>query len=97
MRYLQTGDVLYKKIDAIPKDAKIFKSNLIHQGNNHKHIISGKFTLYKKENDLFIKATGKCKLLHDEHKTIEMDNGIYKKDILLEYDHFLEESRAVID
>lgn len=97
MTYFQTGDVLYKEIDSIPDSAKLFESNLIHQGNDHQHLIEGSFKLYKDNEDLYIQADEECSLLHDEHKTIKLKKGLYKKDIVIEYDHFLEESRDIID
>lgn len=95
--YLQTGDVLYFKIDSIPESAKKIKGNLIHQGRDHHHLIEGKFDLYSIGDDMFINVKAKSKLTHPEHKTIEIPKGFYKKSIVVEYDHFLEESRQVID
>lgn len=94
--YIQTGDVLYHE-SAIPKGSKKVKGSLIHQGNDHKHTISGEFQLFKNGEDLFIQAKKSCKLLHKEHKTIPLPKGTYKKGIVMEYDHWLEESRQVID
>lgn len=95
--YLQTGDVLYKSVDKFPKGTKKVPGNLIHKGDNHHHTIKGKFSLSEKDGVMFIDAVGKCELNHEEHKTISLPKGKYKKDIVLEYDHFLEESRQVID
>ena len=95
--YYQTGDVLYKAVGEIPTGAKKIKGNLIHQGRDHHHLIEGKFELFQAGNDMFIKANGKCKLTHPEHKTVEIPKGFYMKGIVVEYDHFLEESREVID
>lgn len=95
--YLQTGDVLYFGIDSIPKGSKKIKTSIVHEGRDHHHTISGKFEILKNGDDLFIKAAGPCKLLHPEHKTIELPKGLFKKGIVNEYDHFLEESRKVID
>jgi len=39
----------------------------------------------------------KSELTHQEHNTIEIQPGIYTIDIVQEYDHFLEESRSVLD
>lgn len=97
MKYYQTGDVLYKQIDKKPKGFKKAKGNLIHKGNSHNHTISGNFELFLNKSEMLINAKGICKLLHPEHKTIVLPKGLYKKDILQEYDHFLEESRKVID
>ena len=95
--YLQTGDVLYFKVNSIPKNAKKIKGNLIHKGRDHHHLIEGKFDLLSEGNDFYIKVNSKCKLTHPEHKTLEIEKGFYKKGIVMEYDHFLEESRQVID
>lgn len=95
--YFQTGDVLYKPVKTIPKKAKKIKGNLIHQGRDHHHLISGKFNLFQDGDNLFIKATARCELTHPEHKTVTLPKGLYKKDIVMEYDHWLEESRKVID
>ncbi len=96
--YNQQGDVLMFKVDSKPKGLKKVKSNLVHKGNSHNHTLTGNFRLYEtKELGIFIVANENCKLVHPEHKTIKLSKGIYKKEIVLEYDHFLEESRQVID
>lgn len=95
--YGQTGDILYKKVDSIPNESKKINGNLIHKGNDHLHLIEGKFELYENGSDLFIDAKETCFLTHEEHHTKELEKGIYKKDIVMEYDHWLEESRQVID
>lgn len=97
MNFYQTGDVLYKETKSIPKDAKKIKGNLIHKGRDHHHLIEGKFNLFMDGEQMFIEAKDKCELTHTEHKTIILPKGKYKKDIVLEYDHWLEESRRVID
>lgn len=97
MEFRQTGDVLYFSVDSLPKGAKKTKTSIVHAGRDHHHTISGKFEILKSGDDLFIKANSKCKLLHPEHKTIEIPKGLYKKGVVNEYDHFLEESRKVID
>jgi hypothetical protein len=95
--YVQTGDVLYKSVDSFPMLRKKVAGNLIHKGQNHHHTIKGKFALTEKDGTMFIEAKADCKLEHEEHATIVLPKGKYKKDIVVEYDHFLEESRQVID
>jgi hypothetical protein len=97
VNYLQTGDVLYFKTDSIPVGSKKVKGNLIHQGRDHHHLIEGLFQLFDSGGDMFIEVKAKSKLTHPEHKTISIPKGFYKKGIVVEYDHFLEESRQVID
>ena len=95
--YLQTGDVLYRSVAKIPAGTKKIAGNLIHQGQSHHHTIKGSFILYGKGEEMFIEAKTACKLEHEEHKTITLPKGKYQKGIVVEYDHFLEESRKVID
>lgn len=95
--YLQTGDVLYKQVNEIPVAARKVQGDLIHKGENHHHTIKGSFGLFDEDGTLYIDAVESCELLHEEHKTLVLPVGKYRKDIVLEYDHFLEESRRVID
>lgn len=95
--YYQTGDVLYFKTAAIPKGARKLKTDLFHQGDNHHHRVKGKFQIYKLGEDMFLECKGTCDLYHEEHETIKAKKGIYKKGIVMEYDHLLEESRKVVD
>ena len=94
----QTGDVLYFKTNSIPNGFNKIKGNLIHQGQNHKHIIIGKFQLFTNDKgDMIIECKSPCIMRHDEHEDVVVDKGLYKKDIVKEYDHFKEEARRVID
>lgn len=95
--YFQTGDILYKTTDLLPKDAEEISGNIIHKGNDHLHSIEGDYQLYLLGNEMFILAKDTCNLNHEEHKTIKLPKGLYKKEIVLEYDHWLEESRNIID
>lgn len=97
MNYFQTGDVLYKKTEKLPEGLKSIPGNLIHNGYSHQHTIEGDFELLNNDTDFYVLAKDTCKLLHAEHKTIDIPAGIYKKEIVKEYDHFLEESREVVD
>jgi hypothetical protein len=64
--------------------------------------VSGDFKLFTHCDDVFLVSNSKCILDHDEHglsdeKFRSIPKGIYKKSIVIEYDHMLEESRKVID
>lgn len=97
MSYFQTGDVIYHEEKSIPVNLKKIAGNLIHQGRDHHHLIDGDFELFDGNDGFFIDAKSTCKLTHPEHKTIELPAGIYRKGIVVEYDHLTEESRQVID
>ena len=94
MKYYQQGDCLLKQVSEAK--GKPTKSNLLWKGQNHHHRVKGKYTILKSDNVIYLKSQG-CTLFHEEHKDIKIDKGLYELSIVQEYDHFLEESRAVID
>lgn len=94
MTYLQQGDILLFKESKIK--GKALKTDLLWKGQNHHHRLKGKFKIYKDKETLFVKSDG-CNLYHEEHKPIKLNKGNYRLQIVMEYDHFLEESRQVID
>lgn len=94
--YLQQGDVLLKMRDKVPCELSEIKTDLIHKGQNHHHRMRGNFKVYGNADKMFIEVKD-AELYHEEHKTIKVSPGIYEKDIVREYDHWLEESRKVID
>lgn len=96
MSYLQQGDVLIKEVKEISKSAKAMKSDLLWKGQNHHHRVKGKYSIKKDGDKLFLESRG-CVLYHEEHKDIKVPSGKYVLDIVMEYDHLLEESRQVID
>jgi hypothetical protein len=98
--YYQTGDVLYFKVNdtTVPKDFKKIKGNLIHQGRDNQHTIQGDFELLQdKNNTMLINVKKKSVLKHVEHGDIKIPKGLYLKRIIQERDHFLEETRELID
>lgn len=97
MSYYQQGDVLLKSVTELPKKTKKLKGGLVHKGDNHHHVLKGKFQLHSIGEEIFIEVKAKSKLEHEEHKTLTIPKGIYQKGIVQEYDHWLEESRNVID
>jgi len=95
--FIQQGDVLLKMQEVLPKDITELKTDLIHNGDNHHHKMRGDFSVYQNGDDMLVLCRDNCELYHEEHNTIKMPEGLYKKSIVMEYDHLLEESRQVID
>lgn len=95
--YLQTGDVLYVKQNELPNGVTESKTDLFHKGDNHSHRVKGDFSIYEAGGDVFLECRNECELFHEEHSTIKIVPGVYKKRIVMEFDHLLEESRQVID
>ena len=97
MSYIQQGDLLLKYKVEIPKMLTELNTDLLHKGQNHHHKVRGEFKIFTcKEGDIYLESNG-CELFHEEHKTILIPAGSYKKEIVQEYSHFDEESRDVID
>lgn len=59
-------------------------------------MLSGDFNLFIKDDVKYLDSYG-CQLNHEEHKSFEIPKGFYRLEFVQEYDHFLEESRNVID
>lgn len=77
-------------------------SNIIAEGETtgHFHKLNGNnFELYKsaEEECLLLKILDKTELKHDEHHAITLLPGNYKESSVIEYDHFKEEAKRVID
>lgn len=94
MTYYQQGDVLLKQTDSVK--GRSMKTNLLWKGQNHHHRVRGKFSIIKSGEQVFLKSSG-CTLFHEEHKDIKIPKGMYALSIVQEYDHWLEESKNVID
>lgn len=96
MTYFQQGDVLLKTCEK-PREVIKLETDLLWRGQNHHHRLRGKFKIAKNDaGETFVHSKG-AELFHEEHKTIQIPEGFYKLGIVLEYDHWLEESRQVID
>ena len=99
----QQGDVLFRSIEALPEKVKEIKQNgpiVVAQGETtghaHKILDDVKAFLDEKDN-MFLEIESPVTVVHEEHKPIELPEGIYMVDKVREYDHFQEESRRVRD
>jgi len=116
--YYQQGDCLVKKcgtkgvfkslnFDKIPEDATPVKTNLILKGQNNNHALyDGKFQVFHKGEQVFVKVDEECVLDHvkdlmsmqrAEHHAQKIGPGEYFIDSVNEFDHLKEESRKIID
>lgn len=101
--YIQ-GDVYLIEAEKIPKNAeKVSARNnryILAEGKatNHAHaIVDMELEVYEKEGTLYIKASSPFKVVHEEHKPITVEPGIWMVGRQREYDPFLEETRIVRD
>lgn len=76
-------------------------TNIIEEGevSGHFHRINDNVEVFKSVEDdcMLLKVLKETPLTHDEHKTINVFSGNFKKRIVNEYDHLTEETRKVAD
>jgi len=85
------GDILFKKIDTLPKSLTEKLDNVVAEGEvtGHAHLLmnGALFELINSE-DLFIQAGENTKLIHNEHLPIKLEQGNYR---VIRQREFLEE------
>ncbi len=96
---LQQGDVILVKVSEIK--GKKLKHLCLAKGEvtgHHHTITKGDAELYEYEGTLFLRVKSEeAELTHQEHNIVTIPKGDYKINIVREYDHFLEEDKAVKD
>jgi hypothetical protein len=98
INYVQQGDVLLFNESFLARGKKKVAGDLLHKGENHSHrLCGGAFQIFTDGTTRFVSVTRATTLTHDEHKPIRLEKGEYRMGIVLERDHFLEESRQVVD
>lgn len=108
--YYFHGDVVLKKIDEIPKDAKKKEDNILAKGEltGHAHTIQhSKAELYEKDGILYLKNKKPIEIKHQQHKSTftnleteleeKLPPGEWIIDFPIEYNHFEEEAKRVLD
>lgn len=112
MQYYQQGDVLLKRIDRLPEGLIKLKGAILQEGETtgHKHqfIAINEVQLYTTgrttnertittNEQKYLIVNNVVELLHEEHKPIIVEPGIYEIDIVREYDYDANEVRRVVD
>lgn len=110
VKQLQQGDVniiteRFKWVNNSPaigtERMKKRDGGIVREGETtgHAHRILGTdFQLYQLGARLFGRIlSGDCRIVHEEHGTIELPVGDYEFTPTVEYDHFTERSRRVVD
>lgn len=97
---LQQGDVNIVRRE-VPEDAKKRTSAVVREGETtgHKHAIEGtEFEMLELGHRIFARIlSGDARIVHEEHKTINLPAGDYEFLPTHEFDHFAERSRMVRD
>lgn len=101
--YVQQGDVIIKKVDVdftgMKKVAKGARGFVLAEGEatGHAHRVEDDIELFEKDGTLYIGSKEDFTVEHEEHGAITVEKGTYEIKPVQEYDHFLEEARAVMD
>jgi len=100
MLQLQHGDVLLQQVERLPEGVTKLNHGVVMDGEatGHKHQISTKTsTLWELEGQLYLEVEAPTVITHDEHKPIEIPEGIYHIGQVREYDYLREMERNVVD
>lgn len=99
------GDVFFLKVNHIPDGKKVVQPSpegyIIAKGeiSGHTHKIEDfvNVILYQVGDVYYIKCLKPVSVIHNEHKPIVLEPGIWRVGIQREYDYMTEISRKVID
>lgn len=97
MRYIH-GDLDIVKVKSIPKEASPIGKTLAEgETTGHKHMIqgNGQVLVYGEQKYLEIKET--TQLIHEEHKPITIEKGLYEIKNEMETDWFTQELERTRD
>jgi len=100
---IQHGDVLLKPVERLPKGVIQHKNNgrlVVAEGEatGHAHVITDLgAVLWELKGDLYLEVAEIVTITHEEHKPLEIPEGIYQIGRVQEYDYFQEMARRVID
>ena len=100
MKLYQQGDVLCKTISIPAGAGKKDGKKVLAEGEatGHAHVVEGDAELLELGDRLFLRVlSGNARVIHEEHKPIEIPPGEYEIERVREYDHFREEARQVVD
>jgi len=99
MKNYRQGDVDIKEIKSIPKSAKPSTDKILAYGEatGHNHRINGQVLVFKDAGQTYIQVKRTAELIHQEHKPLQIEEGLYEIKIELEYDPFTEVLARVRD
>jgi hypothetical protein len=89
VKMYRQGDILLKKIEAIPEDVKPSTDDVILRGEatGHAHRIeNGTIFTRSGTSEMYIEANVGATLVHEEHSTIQIEAGFYEVIRQREYD-----------
>jgi hypothetical protein len=102
MNTAQQGDLLLRKITALPKGAKRIATKRLTlaegEATGHHHTIEeAGSALYQDGDTLVLDLKEDATLTHQEHGAIAIEKGIWEVGRVQEYDYFAQMKRSVVD
>lgn len=104
--FARHGDVILVPVDVVPSEFPLAKHNgacVLAWGEitSHSHQLRVKnpenLKVFQLGPKLYVQLLEVGTLTHEEHKTIEIQPGTYRRDMEREYDYAMESFRTVID
>lgn len=100
--WYQHGDVVIRPVTTLPAGAELTGRRVLAEGeatgHAHRLLDDADVEVYEHEGTLFLRVGPQgAPITHEEHGRGEIGPGLFRVDRVVEYDHFLEESRAVRD
>lgn len=82
------GDVVLTAVESRPTEAKEIKELVLAYGEvtGHAHRVKGNASLWEFGGERFLVVEDEATLTHEEHKSIELDRGVYRVTIQREYE-----------
>lgn len=95
------GDVALYQIAALPKDKKELQDKTLAYsevtGHSHRFVNPDGIKRYESNGRLYLEVMQINDLIHEEHKRLIIEPGLYEQIAEREYDCFIENARTVID
>ena len=77
--FYRQGDLLFRRIPKLPSNTQSLKTDIVAEGETtgHKHRLQGNAQLYQFADEKYVSVTGRAELVHEEHKKITLEDGVY--------------------
>ena len=99
MKQARHGDLLLVRIEEIPASAKRAEDKILAYGEatGHKHQLLGSAVIFRDQERQFVEIVAPSKLVHEEHREIQLPEGFYAVTRQREYDAYEQAVRMVQD
>lgn len=92
MQLFRQGDILLRKVDRLPADAKRIDDLVLARGEatGHSHRLEGGRVFRTGNGQLLVQVEEEAKLVHEEHRQIQIPQGTYEVVRQTEYNPIAE-------